>query len=433
MFWYKITLSMVMAAVIAIWGAGITTAKDVDWGKVPAKEVSLFYPGVTGWEWQINDETHKDGAKGVRQGETCYSCHKGSEKEIGNKIVKGGPNEPAPISGKDGYKALKVQAAYDVENIYVRFQWAAKEDGRFHQSFVYDGEKWIQGGPRSNKDVREGKKPAIYENRVAMMIDDGKTAGFEKYGCFIICHESMRDMPKEAKKDEVKAHPYFGDANKKKDDIRKYIPQTRVKGGTWKDVKSADELKALQASGTFLDLWQWRPHRSNPVGLADDSNVLDWRWFDEGKIFSKQEVKDGMPALMFDKSKTGYYAYKFDDRLKVKDYYLTTANSIPYDASKYKPAKGDSIPGWFLQAEPKGSQTDVKAEGGWKDGMYTVVLKRKLNTGNADDKVFEPGKKYTVGFAVHDDAVTTRFHHISFEKTLGFDDPKADINVMKIK
>lgn len=32
---------------------------------------------------------------------------------MGEKLVKGGPLEPMPVKGKDGYKDLKVQAAYD--------------------------------------------------------------------------------------------------------------------------------------------------------------------------------------------------------------------------------------------------------------------------------------------------------------------------------
>ncbi len=43
--------------------------------------------------------------------------------------------------------------------------------------------------------------------------------------------------------------------------------------------------------------------------------------------------------------------------------------------------------------------------------------------------VREPGKTYTVGFAIHDDYTAARFHHVSLAYHLGFDDPAADINV----
>ena len=41
------------------------------------------------------------------------------------------------------------------------------------------------------------------------------------------------------------------------------------------------------------------------------------------------------------------------------------------------------------------------------------------------------GGVYNVGFAVHDDNITTRGHHVSFVKTLGFG-AKADIQAVKL-
>lgn len=49
-----------------------------------------------------------------------------------------------------------------------------------------------------------------------------------------------------------------------------------------------------------------------------------------------------------------------------------------------------------------------------------MLWTRKLDTGHADDdKALKPGGVVNVGFAVHDDNVTTRFHHVSFPLTLG--------------
>jgi len=50
---------------------------------------------------------------------------------------------------------------------------------------------------------------------------------------------------------------------------------------------------------------------------------------------------------------------------------------------------------------------------------------------NDDDKPLKEAGVYNVGFAVHDDNITTRGHHISFVKTLGFG-AKADIEAVKL-
>jgi hypothetical protein len=51
--------------------------------------------------------------------------------------------------------------------------------------------------------------------------------------------------------------------------------------------------------------------------------------------------------------------------------------------------------------------------------MYTVVWRRKLDTKNPDDKAMKVGNVYPISFAIHDDNVTTRFHHVTFPLTLG--------------
>jgi hypothetical protein len=79
------------------------------------------------------------------------------------------------------------------------------------------------------------------------------------------------------------------------------------------------------------------------------------------------------------------------------------------------------LPRYFLQPEDAtGSAADNKASGTWQDGAWTVVIVRPLGLANADDKAFKEGGVYNVGFAVHDDNVTTRGHHVSFPRTLGF-------------
>ena len=59
-----------------------------------------------------------------------------------------------------------------------------------------------------------------------------------------------------------------------------------------------------------------------------------------------------------------------------------------------------------------------------------VVLVRPLGSTSDDDKALKEGGVYNVGFAVHDDNITTRGHHVSFVRTLGIG-AKADIQAVK--
>ena len=64
-----------IAAMLAC-GAGTALAAAPDWGKVPSKKITVFYPGVSPIEW-ITKGTDHSGAKGLKKGESCAACHDG--------------------------------------------------------------------------------------------------------------------------------------------------------------------------------------------------------------------------------------------------------------------------------------------------------------------------------------------------------------------
>jgi hypothetical protein len=439
----RMTLSgaIVIAASIGITGAGIAAdPRSIDWSKVPSKSVTLFYPGTSTMDWLLSPE-HK-GSGAVTAGLACIACHQGNAKDIGNKVVKGSSAEPTPIPGKNGVVDLAVQAAYDAEHVYFRFQWKTNlnREGRMHDYMRFNGKEWKwYGEHRHDKAVRSGEQPPLYEDRVSVMLDDGKIPEFAKQGCWLTCHDGMRDTRNAVVGDQVKKHPLFGDAGKKESDIRKYLATTRTdKAASWDKTKSPEEIAKIKAEGGFLDLWQWRAARSNPAGMADDGYVLEYRNFDEGKNPFSWNVdrKTMTPLYMFDAAKVGSQALRAED---IGNPAKPAAIVREENAVKFDPnagwKEGDILPGRLLsRADSRGSAADNDAVyGTWKDNSYTVVWRRKLDTGHpADDKILKVGGKYTVGFAVHDDNVTTRFHHVSFPLTFGIG-VDADIQAVTLK
>lgn len=427
-----------LAAALAL-PASAGAAPPADWSAVPVETVELFYPGQSSFGW-LRGKEHK-GAALVKKGGACLKCHKGSVEKRGAKIVAGGPLEPAPIPGKKGSLALAVQAAYDAETLYLRFQWPTQmaRPGRMHNYIRYDGENWaFYGGPRSSDTVRDGGQPPLYEDRLALMIDDGSVPMFAEQGCWLTCHDGMRDMPGAPSKDTVKAHPRLGTGGLGKSDVRKYLPASRGDGlAAWDQVKPADAVAGLKAGGGFLDLMQWRAARSNAVGMADDGYVLEYRLFDEGKgpFAWNVDRKTMTPKYMFDAAKVGAKALSEAEAGTGAEPYavIREANAVAYDPGAGWKA-GDVLPGRLLSRDDaEGSAADNnQVAGTWADGTWTVVWARKLDTGHpADDKVLKAGKAYTFGFAVHDDNVTTRFHFVSFPVTLGIG-AKGDITAVAL-
>ena len=427
----KRTILFIVVALTAGPAMAADPAK-IDWSKVPASTVTLFYPGQSSYEW-VRGGTHP-GAAVVKTNQACIMCHAGKEKAMGDKLVKSGPLEPTPVKGKNGSVDLKVQVAYDAKNAYFRYQWKTHgKAGIEYPYYRFDGKEWkVYGGPRLDKAVQEGKQPAIYEDRLTMMLDDGKVPDFAQQGCWLTCHDGSRDMPGVKSKGEVAANPLM--AAIKKDDVRKYLPATRTNPSDWTTGKSLEEIAKIKAAGGSVDLIQWRAHRSNPVGMADDGYVLEYRNFDTGKNpFASNLDKDTkQPKFMFDAAKFGAKAVTADQIGKKDNFLIKAVNAVPFD-SQAGWKEGDLLPRYVLSAsDASGSAADNKATGNWKKGMWTVVMTRPLGLANDDDKALKVGGVYNVGFAVHDDNITTRGHHVSFVKTLGIG-AKADIQATKLK
>src|SRR3972149_8740816 len=114
----------------------------IDWSKVPASAVTLFYPGQSTFQWLRSPDP--PGAQPVSAGEACVTCHKGQETQKGNALVKANRLEPTPADGKNGAVQLGFQAAYDKENAYFRFPWKTKNpyQGEAYPARRFDGKEW---------------------------------------------------------------------------------------------------------------------------------------------------------------------------------------------------------------------------------------------------------------------------------------------------
>ena len=72
----------------------------------------------------------------------------------------------------------------------------------------------------------------------------------------------------------------------------------------------------------------------------------------------------------------------------------------------------------------------VMASGGLADGIWTVEMAIPP-AGGTGDLPLDPAKTYTLGLAIHDDYTIARFHHVSLELRLGFDNAEAEVNAVK--
>ena len=212
-----------------------------DWASVPGKEVVLFYPGQSSWEWSLTADEMSGATKFKTEGKSCVSCHDGEEKGMGDHLVTGKARvfkekdgsskekpsiEPTPIAGKPGFITAVVKFANDGTNLYTHL------------------------------DIKEGTQPdakqdAANTTKVTVMFSAAKTADVTRGGCFAACHDDMTNMASAG--GATRSH---------------YLAATHAKltrQGAGDALKPDADLAKLKADGYYLEYMQAKVNPGAPA------------------------------------------------------------------------------------------------------------------------------------------------------------------------
>ncbi len=233
----------VAAGVAGLLAGPAAQAAGINWAAVPGKEVVLFYPGQSSWEWALTPGT-MSGAEDFRKGKDCATCHIGEEATMGPQIVTGAPRvfktgekpaiEPTPIPGKPGAIAATVKVANDGASLFV------------HLDFKTGAQ------PNAGQDPNDTK--------VTVMFNDGRVAEANRGGCWAACHDDQTAMPSAAGASRTM-----------------YLPKSRARltrQGGGDTLAAPDALAKLKADGYQLEYWQailnpGQPARANTEIVFD--------------------------------------------------------------------------------------------------------------------------------------------------------------------
>jgi hypothetical protein len=199
------------------------------------------------------------------------------------------------------------------------------------------------------------------EDRLALLFEITRIDKFSTRGCAVTCH-SPADLPRSE---------------------WKFATQTAAEKG---------------------DLWHWKAARSDPYHHADDAwlTVAGNPTGSYRETGRRKDVGAGgdIKNQTEDRSKPMYMQDPGKKPAAPGFLLMTEAVKIS-DYSAFKTS--DVIP-FRLPVKPSGSRFDVKAQSRYKDGYWTLMLYRKLNTGHDDDIAFNPLKRYSFAMAVFDDS-----------------------------
>lgn len=157
-----------------------------------------------------------------------------------------------------------------------------------------------------------------------------------------------------------------------------------------------------------------------------------------GDLATRLEASDGITKYLQEtrsdieiKGKDGAPRGGWDKLLEQGEIDAAMGGNLFLDLVRFKSGSGEIENGYVLERRVAQGSSAVNGQGQLVDGIWTVDLQIPMSGGGNGDLALDPGRSYTVGFAIHDDFTLARFHHVSLEYRLGFDSAEAEINAAK--
>lgn len=281
--------------------------------------------------------------------------------------------DKTPYKPNNGYEGVMtseytIKSMRKDDHIYFLVQWTDPTESlnRYPWMKQADG-SWKQ---LANKDDT-GHDNTYYEDKMAMLWNIDFKA-FKKKGCTAACHMSKNGMTN-------------GIADKAPG--RKYTK-----------------------NGATIDMWHWKGVRMNPVGQIDDQYIND----NTDPTVNKNWGRAGDA-----KTSGGYVNNKKNGAPEFVQSDLAADAVVVLDSKKIAmPAdwsKTDRVPG-IVTSPFIGSRGDISTKGIWKEGVWTVEIRRALVTtgehsATQDVQFNDLKKSYDFGVAIFDNSQINHVYH----------------------
>jgi len=177
--------------------------------------------------------------------------------------------------------------------------------------------------------------------------------------------------------------------------------------------------------------WQTCHHDLNYMPHQPDEAQLN------GPLASRLDLSGGFTKYLKEsrseieiEGKDGKMRGGWDKLIDQAEIDAALANGAFMDLLRYKSGTGESEDGHILEQRVMTGGQGVSFSGGLTDGVWTIEMVRKLTSDKPGDVSMSKDNWYNIGFAIHDDYTSSRFHHVSLGFKLGFDDEDAEINAI---
>jgi hypothetical protein len=259
-----------------------------------------------------------------------------------------------------GMSNVAMKAVYTSDMIYLLVQYSDPTQSVRRSPFQKQADgTWTKLADPNNKG---GDNNLYYEDKFAFIWNiNNSIKGFDTQGCMTTCH--MGD-----------GKPYGN----------KYTASEGEVGDIW-HMKSIRTGYIGQTDDQYVDHTRYDKDKSPEAGRKSDAKA--------GGGYADVKLVGGKPEFMSKDAKPAN---------KGGTYYLREEDKVAFDDSKF--VAGDEVAS-IAVSKFTGDRGDVDTALGYKDGMYTAVLSRKLVTGSKTDVQFDNlGGEFAFGFAAFDNA-----------------------------
>jgi hypothetical protein len=267
-----------------------------------------------------------------------------------------------------GSTEATLKAVYTSDTLYLLLQY--KDPTQSVRRFPY--QKQPDGSWKKLVDPADkgGDDNIYYEDKFAFIWNINKSIkNFDSQGCFALCH----------------------------------LGETKPYGN-----------KYTASEGEIGDIWHMKSIRTGYIGQVDDQYV-DHTRYDKDKApeagrKSDAKTAGGYTDVKLVNGKPEFMSKDAKAANKGGTYYIREEDKVAFDDGKF--IAGDEVASISV-AKFTGDRGDIATVIGWKDGVWTSVMERKLVTGSKTDVQFSDlNDSYGFGLATFDNAQVRHAVHM---------------------
>jgi cytochrome b subunit of formate dehydrogenase len=259
----------------------------------------------------------------------------------------------APLAGGVGFDRgrtdVVLRGLHNGNELFIKAEWDDPTESRQYMPWQKTRDGWKRlAGSRPDELFH-------YEDKFSMIFPTGPDEIFQRFGCAAYCHL-----------DSEKGYGY------------------KAASDQWP-----------------VDVWHWKAARTDPVGQVDD------------KYWAKPKPDSPKNGRFSDPKTGGGYktnqnkdnsapAWVSSERKRPLRGAIPAELAVVLDNESVKLVPVDKIVPGVKVAKIEGDRGDVLCESDYRDGRWTLYIRRKLETGSQFDVQFEPGGSYSFGVAAFD-------------------------------